>query len=124
MMMMVCKLVGSTMDAVVYVVTQPSSDKNFAIKQQLQSHPRSYEWTQIALHMFSIHRDAQYFHWHTPSAFLLERWFSKGAPAGEHNTAAIFPFSYGRTIRAGKNLALEMHMVLFMNGLGGGVGGE
>jgi hypothetical protein len=69
------------------------------------------EWTQIALHTYSIHRDARYFH--TPDAFLPERWFSKGAPAGEHNTAAFFPFSYGPTICAGKNMALmEMRMVL------------
>ncbi|KAF8481478.1 cytochrome P450, partial [Russula emetica] len=69
------------------------------------------EWTQLALHTYSIHRDARYFH--TPDAFLPERWFSKGAPAGEHNTAAFIPFSYGPTICAGKNLALmEMRMVL------------
>jgi hypothetical protein len=69
------------------------------------------EWTQITLHTYSIHRDARYFH--TPDAFLPERWFSKGAPAGEHNTAAFFPFSYGPTICAGKSMALiEMRMVL------------
>ena len=69
------------------------------------------EWTQLTLHTYSIHRDARYFH--TPEAFLPERWFSKGAPAGEHNTTAFFPFSYGPTICAGKNLALmEMRMVL------------
>jgi len=69
------------------------------------------EWTQITLHTYSIHRYARYFH--TPDAFLPERWSSKGAPAGEHNTAAFFPFSYGPTICAGKNLALmEMRMVL------------
>ena len=69
------------------------------------------EWTQLALHTYSIHRDARYFH--TPDAFLPERWFSKGAPAGEHNTAAFIPFSYGPTICAGKNLArMEMRMVL------------
>jgi hypothetical protein len=69
------------------------------------------EWTQITLHTYSIHRDARYFH--TPDAFLPERWFSKGAPAGEHNTAAFFPFSYGPTICAGKKLALmEMRMAL------------
>ena len=69
------------------------------------------EWTQLALHTYSIHRDARYFH--TPDAFLPERWFSKGAPAGEHNTAAFIPFSYGPTMCAGKNLALmEMRMVL------------
>jgi cytochrome P450 len=44
---------------------------------------------------------------------MPERWFSKGAPAGEHNTAAFIPFSYGPTICAGKNLALmEMRMLL------------
>jgi hypothetical protein len=69
------------------------------------------EWTQIALHTYSIHRDARYFH--TPDAFLPERWFSKGTPAEEHNPAAFFPFSYGPTICAGKNMALmEMRMVL------------
>ena len=69
------------------------------------------EWTQIALHTYSIHRDARYFH--TPDEFLPERWLSKGAPAGEHNTAAFIPFSYGPTICAGKNMALmEMRMVL------------
>jgi cytochrome P450 len=69
------------------------------------------EWTQLALHTYSIHRDPRYFH--TPDAFLPERWFGKGAPAGEHNTAAFIPFSYGPTICAGKNLALmEMRMVL------------
>jgi cytochrome P450 len=69
------------------------------------------EWTQLTLHTYSIHRDARYFH--TPEAFLPERWLSKGAPAGEHNPAAFFPFSYGPTICAGKNLALmEMRMVL------------
>jgi cytochrome P450 len=69
------------------------------------------EWTQITLHTYSIHRDARYFH--TPDTFLPERWFSKGAPAGEHNTAAFFPFSYGPTICAGKNMAvMEMRMVL------------
>jgi cytochrome P450 len=69
------------------------------------------EWTQITLHTYSIHRDARYFH--TPDEFLPERWFGKGAPAGEHNTAAFLPFSYGPTICAGKNIALiEMRMVL------------
>jgi len=69
------------------------------------------EWTQVTLHTYSIHRDARYFH--TPDAFLPERWFSKGAPAGEHNGAAFIPFSYGPTICAGKNLALiEMRVVL------------
>jgi cytochrome P450 len=38
---------------------------------------------------------------------------SKGAPDGEHNTTAFFPFSYGPTSCSGKNLALtEMRMVL------------
>ena len=67
--------------------------------------------THLFLHTYSIHRDARYFH--NPEAFLPERWFSKGAPAGEHNTAAFFPFSYGPAICAGKNLALmEMRMLL------------
>ncbi|KAI9466330.1 high nitrogen upregulated cytochrome P450 monooxygenase 2 [Lactarius psammicola] len=69
------------------------------------------EETQLSLHTYSIHRDPRNFH--TPEAFLPERWFSTGAPAGEHNTAAFFPFSYGPTICAGKNLALmEMRMLL------------
>ena len=69
------------------------------------------EQTQLFLHTYSIHRCARYFH--TPEAFLPERWLSKGAPAGEHNTAAFIPFSYGPTICAGKNLALmEMRMLL------------
>ena len=69
------------------------------------------EQTQLSLHIYSIHRDARYFH--TPEAFLPERWFSKGAPVGEHNTTAFIPFSYGPTICAGKNLALmEMRMVV------------
>ena len=69
------------------------------------------EWTQISLHTYSIHRDARYFH--APDAFLPERWSSKGAPAGVHNTGAFFPFSYGPAMCAGKNLALmEMRMVL------------
>jgi cytochrome P450 len=69
------------------------------------------EWTQINLHTYSIHRDARYFH--TPDEFLPERWFSKGAPAGEHNMAAFLPYSYGPTMCAGKNLAqMEMRMVL------------
>ncbi|KAI9447484.1 high nitrogen upregulated cytochrome P450 monooxygenase 2 [Lactarius indigo] len=69
------------------------------------------EETQLCLHTYSIHRDPRNFH--NPEAFLPERWFSTGAPAGEHNTAAFFPFSYGPTICAGKNLALmEMRMVL------------
>ncbi|KAF8258059.1 high nitrogen upregulated cytochrome P450 monooxygenase 2 [Lactarius quietus] len=69
------------------------------------------EETQLALHTYSIHRDPRNFH--TPDAFLPERWFSNGAPKGEHNAAAFFPFGYGRTICAGKNLAsMEMRMVL------------
>ncbi|KAH9035154.1 high nitrogen upregulated cytochrome P450 monooxygenase 2 [Lactarius deliciosus] len=67
------------------------------------------EETQLCLHTYSIHRDPRNFH--TPEAFLPERWLNT-APAGEHNTAAFFPFSYGPTICAGKNLALmEMRMV-------------
>ncbi|KAI9445853.1 cytochrome P450 [Lactarius psammicola] len=69
------------------------------------------EETQLCLHTYTIHRDPRNFH--TPEAFLPERWFSTGAPAGEHNTAAFFPFSYGPAICAGKNLALmEMRMFL------------
>jgi len=69
------------------------------------------EQTQLSLHIYSIHRDARYFH--TPEAFLPQRWFSKGAPAGEHDAAAFIPFSYGPTICVGRNLALmEMRMLL------------
>ncbi|KAH9006681.1 high nitrogen upregulated cytochrome P450 monooxygenase 2 [Lactarius hengduanensis] len=69
------------------------------------------EETQLCLHTYSIHRDPRNFH--TPEAFLPERWLSTSAPVGEHNTAAFFPFSYGPTICVGKNLALmEMRMVL------------
>jgi len=77
------------------------------------------EGTQLSLNTYCIHRDARYFH--TPNAFLPERWFNKSkdvavAPtlaAGQHNVAAFFPFSYGPTICAAKNLALlEMRMVL------------
>jgi len=68
------------------------------------------EGAQLSLNTYCIHRDGQYFH--TPNAFLPERWFSKSkdvAPklaAGEYNVAAFFPFSHGPTICAGKNLAL------------------
>jgi len=69
------------------------------------------EETQVVLHTYSIHRDPRNFH--SPEVFLPERWFGTGAPAGEHNTAAFFPFSYGPTNCAGKNLALmEMRMLL------------
>jgi cytochrome P450 len=69
------------------------------------------EETQLSLHTYSIHRDPRNFH--TPEAFLPERWLSAGAPAGEHNMAAFFPFSHGPTNCAGKNLALmEMRMLL------------
>ena len=92
------------MGTVVYLVTRTNPEL-------LSNNSIIPEWTQIALHTYSIHRDAR--HFHTPDAFLPERWFGKGAPAGEHNTAAFFPFSYGPTICAGKNLALmEMRMVL------------
>ncbi|KAH9057217.1 high nitrogen upregulated cytochrome P450 monooxygenase 2 [Lactarius vividus] len=68
------------------------------------------EETQLYLHTYSIHRDPRNFH--TPEAFLPERWLNT-APAGEHNTAAFFPFSYGPTNCVGKYLALmEMRMVL------------
>ncbi|KAF8265718.1 cytochrome P450 [Lactarius quietus] len=70
------------------------------------------EETQLSLHTYSIHRDPRNFH--TPEAFLPERWFSSGVPSGEHNTAAFFPFSYGPTNCVGKNLALlEMRMLLY-----------
>ncbi|KAF8261202.1 high nitrogen upregulated cytochrome P450 monooxygenase 2 [Lactarius quietus] len=69
------------------------------------------EETQLSLHTYSIHRDPRNFH--TPDAFLPERWLGTGAPAGEHNTAAFSPFSYGPTNCVAKNLALmEMRMVL------------
>ena len=69
------------------------------------------EGTQLVLHTYSIHRDPRNFH--TPEAFLPERWFSTGAPVGEHNTAAYFPFSYGPANCVGKNLALmEMRILL------------
>jgi cytochrome P450 len=65
----------------------------------------------VFLHTYSIHRDPRYFY--KPEEFLPERWFSTDALAGEHNTAAFFPFSYGPAICAGKHLALmEMRMVL------------
>jgi cytochrome P450 len=69
------------------------------------------EQTQLVLHTYSIHRDPRNFH--TPEAFLPERWLSTGAPLGVHNTAAFIPFSYGPTNCVGKNLALlEMRMLL------------
>ena len=69
------------------------------------------EETQVTLHVYSIQRDPRNFH--TPEAFLPQRWFSTGAPPGNHNPAALFPFSYGPANCAGKNLALmEMRMVL------------
>jgi cytochrome P450 len=69
------------------------------------------EETQLSLHTYSIHRDPRNFY--TPEEFLPERWLSTGAPAGEHNTAAFLPFSYGPTNCVGKNLALmEMRMLL------------
>jgi cytochrome P450 len=69
------------------------------------------EETQLVLHTYSIHRDPRNFH--EPDAFLPERWFSTGAPVGEHNAAAFFPFSYGPTNCAGKNLTMmEMRMLL------------
>ncbi|KAH9167155.1 cytochrome P450, partial [Lactarius sanguifluus] len=69
------------------------------------------EETQLSLHTYSIHRDPRNFY--MPDAFLPERWLSNGAPAGEHNTSAFFPFGYGPTTCVGKNLALmEMRMLL------------
>jgi len=58
------------------------------------------EQTQLVLHTYSIHRDPRNFH--SPEAFLPERWFGTDAPIGEHNAAAFFPFSYGPTNCAGK----------------------
>ena len=69
------------------------------------------EQTQVALHTYSIHRDPKNFH--SPEVFLPERWFSTGAPPGEHNQIAFFPFSYGQANCVGKNLALlEMRTLL------------
>ncbi|KAI9447487.1 high nitrogen upregulated cytochrome P450 monooxygenase 2 [Lactarius indigo] len=69
------------------------------------------EETQLSLHTYSIHHDPRNFY--TPDAFLPERWLANGAPAGEHNTSAFFPFGYGSRTCVGKNLALmEMRMVL------------
>jgi cytochrome P450 len=69
------------------------------------------EETQVVLHTYSIHRDPRNFY--SPEAFLPERWFSTDVTAGEHNTAAFFPFSYGPANCAGKNLAMmEMRMLL------------
>src|SRR5882762_9997885 len=69
------------------------------------------EETKLMLHTYGIQHDPRNFH--TPDAFLPERWLGKGAPAGEHNAAAFFPFSYGPAICAGKNLALmEMRILL------------
>ena len=69
------------------------------------------EETQVTLHVYSIQRDPRNFH--TPEAFLPQRWFSTGAPPGNHNPSALLPFSYGPANCAGKNLAMmEMRMVL------------
>lgn len=69
------------------------------------------EETHLTLHTYSIQRDPRNFH--EPDVFLPERWFTSGAPDGEHNTAAFFPFSYGPANCVGKNLALmEMRMLL------------
>lgn len=69
------------------------------------------EETQVTIHVYSIQRDPRNFH--TPDAFLPERWFSTGAPPGKHNPAALLPFSYGPANCAGKHLAMmEMRMVL------------
>jgi cytochrome P450 len=69
------------------------------------------EETQLSLHTYSIHRDPRNFH--TPDAFLPERWLSTGVLAGEHNPAAFLAFSYGPTKCVGKNLALmELRMLL------------
>lgn len=36
---------------------------------------------------------------YTLEVILPERWFSNGAPGGEHNAAAFYPFSSGPTVR-------------------------
>ncbi|KAN0137390.1 Cytochrome P450 [Lactarius tabidus] len=69
------------------------------------------EETQLSLHTYSIHRDPRNFH--TPEAFLPERWLGTVAPAREHNTSAFLAFSYEPTKCVGKNLALmELRMLL------------
>ncbi|KAI9508755.1 cytochrome P450 [Russula earlei] len=89
--------------------TVPSGPQRSVLKVRVRKYSGSLlpEETQLFLHtysIYSIHRDERNFH--TPEAFLSERWFSKGTPAGEHSTTAFIPFSYGPTICAGKNLAL------------------
>ncbi|KAN0137404.1 Cytochrome P450 [Lactarius tabidus] len=75
-------------------------------------HPGSFRKRRTsALHTYSIQLDPRNFH--RPDAFLPEPWLSTGAPAGERNTAAFFPFFYGLTNCAGKNLMLmEMRTLL------------
>ncbi|KAF8258328.1 cytochrome P450 [Lactarius quietus] len=69
------------------------------------------EETQLSLHTYSIHRDPHNFH--TPDAFLPERWLSNGARKGAHNMDAFFPFGYGRTMCVGKYMGLiELRVVL------------
>ncbi|KAI0275430.1 cytochrome P450 [Gloeopeniophorella convolvens] len=75
------------------------------------------EQTQIYLSIHSIQRDPRYFS--QPDQFLPERWLGPDAEKGAsssitvHNPAAFFPFSYGPTNCAGKNLAyMEMRMVV------------
>jgi len=69
------------------------------------------EETQLSLHTYSIHRDPHNFH--TPDAFLPERWLSNGARKGVHNMDAFFPFGYGRTMCVGKYMGLiELRVVL------------
>ncbi|KAH9056336.1 cytochrome P450 [Lactarius vividus] len=68
------------------------------------------EEPQLSLHTYSIHRDPRNFH--TAEAFVPEQWLDN-ASAGEHHTAAFFPFTYGLTECAWKYPALmEMRMVL------------
>ncbi|THH16440.1 hypothetical protein EW146_g4196 [Bondarzewia mesenterica] len=80
------------------------------------------EETQLFVHTYSMQRDPRYFS-PAPDSFLPERWISRSVTDDSpdeidrrtyvHNTAAFFPFSYGPTICAGKNLALlEMRMVV------------
>ncbi|ETW83732.1 hypothetical protein HETIRDRAFT_472015 [Heterobasidion irregulare TC 32-1] len=84
------------------------------------------EETQLFIHTYSVHRDPRNFS-PAPDSFLPTRWLTEsteqahtGSAASHrtgrayvHNTAAFFPFSFGPTICAGKNLALlEMRMVV------------
>jgi len=103
---------GSINEALRLQPAVPSGSQRFVGKGEgikVLGHQMIPEETQIVLHTYSIHRDPRNFH--TPDAFLPERWFRTGA--GDHNTAAFFPFSYGPANCAGKNLALmEMRVLL------------